>query len=177
MALTPIPEYEGRYAISDDGRVWSYPKATNYKSGRWMKTSVNARGYCNIVLRKDGKKKTYLVHRLIAELFCNKPEGCNEVNHIDGDKTNNHPDNLEWVTSSENSAHSWSNGLQEVTEGQRLAGKISGKKTRRMSFDDAEKIRELYKTGDYTQRHLGQMYNVSRDAVGLIIRNQTYLER
>ena len=69
------------------------------------KTQINPDGYEQISLANNKIKKTFLVHKLVAEHFLPKIEGKNYVNHIDGNKLNNHVDNLEWVTNSENLLH------------------------------------------------------------------------
>lgn len=89
-----VSGYEGLYQVSNLGRVKS--------DRRVLKNYPNNRGYVQIQLRKDGKRKSYLVHRLVAEAFCVKSGGCDVVNHIDNDPTNNTAKNLEWVTQTEN---------------------------------------------------------------------------
>ena len=170
MAMKDIEGYEGLYAVTDDGRVWGH------KRKQFLKSCPNGRGYYVVTLRGKGKA-TKSVHRLVAEAFIERLSGKEQVNHIDGDKANNHASNLEWCSSSENSRHSWDNGLQTVSAASRESSKIIGKSTRRMSFDDAQKVRKLYSEQNYTYKELGAMYSVSKDAIGLIIRNQTYLER
>ena len=61
--------------------------------------------------------RTYKIHRLVAENFIPNPENKKEVNHIDGNKHNNHVSNLEWVTTSENRLHAFRTGLQKPTYG------------------------------------------------------------
>ena len=64
-----------------------------------------------LLVDEDGKPHYKLLHRIIAECFCEKRNTANEVNHIDGIKTNNHYSNLEWVTREENLKHAYENGL------------------------------------------------------------------
>lgn len=95
-----IAGYDGRYQISDCGRVW------NAVTQQVMKPQLKKTGYFNINLMKPNKKiVTERVHRLVALYFCPKPEGCNVVNHIDCNKGNNHASNLEWTTVSGNTKH------------------------------------------------------------------------
>lgn len=95
-----IKGYDGRYQISDCGRVW------NTVTQHYMKLQLKKTGYYSINLMKPNKKVvTERVHRLVALYFCNKKEGCNVVNHIDSNKTNNHASNLEWTTISGNTKH------------------------------------------------------------------------
>jgi uncharacterized HNH endonuclease L245 len=68
-------------------------------------------GYKQCNLYKDGKKKYVRVHRLVAELFVPNPNNLPQVNHIDGNKLNNHYTNLEWVNNSQNTKHAFDNGL------------------------------------------------------------------
>lgn len=87
--------------------------------GHIMKQRTTPRGYKEIGLRraKDGQR-FFLVHRLVAKAFIENTENKPQVNHIDGDPTNNHALNLEWVTQSENQLHAYETGLQEVTDDQ-----------------------------------------------------------
>lgn len=102
-----IPGYEGLYQVSNCGRVKSLPKrrgkGVGYATGESiLRHSVNSRGYCNIVLCKDGKTKTFALHRLVAEGFVDNPLNLPEVDHIDRNQSNNYAGNLRWVTRSEN---------------------------------------------------------------------------
>lgn len=95
-----IEGYAGRYQISNCGRVW------NVATQKIMKPQLKKHGYYNINLMKPNKKiVTERIHRLVALYFCNKPDGCNVVNHLDCNKTNNHYSNLEWTTISGNTKH------------------------------------------------------------------------
>lgn len=95
-----IEGYGGRYQISNCGRVWNVATKTI------MKLQMKKTGYYSVNLMKPNKKMvTERVHRLVALYFCEKPEGCNVVNHIDSNKTNNNADNLEWTTVSGNTKH------------------------------------------------------------------------
>lgn len=102
-----IPGYEGLYQVSNFGQVKSLPKRKGRGFGyatseKILRHSVNSRGYCNIVLCKNGKTETFAIHRLVAENFIDNSLGLPEVDHQDRDKTNNHVGNLRWVTRLEN---------------------------------------------------------------------------
>ena len=109
-----IKDYEGYYQVSNTGKVRSVDRlgrcgkyGTLLYKGRELKAGVGSHGYCNIVLSKKSKTKTRTVHSLVAEYFVDGYKEGYEVNHIDFEKTNNHVDNLEWVTPSYNSTHGW----------------------------------------------------------------------
>lgn len=72
-----------------------------------MKLRVNGGGYYHISFCKNNKCKTFNIYRLIAINFIPNPENKPQVNHIDGNKLNNHVNNLEWCTRSENMQHAW----------------------------------------------------------------------
>jgi len=115
--MRPVKGYEGLYAITEDGRVYSYPKPTNnrYLSGRWLKPSVASRsmstkttggtGYHTVQLFKDKKMKVIAVHRLVADAFIPNPDGLPQINHKNMDKGNNSVSNLEWCDNSYNQKH------------------------------------------------------------------------
>lgn len=93
------------YTIREDGIVTS-------RFGRAIKPQVSKNGYIRVELWENGKGRKHLVHRLLAETFIPNPDGKPQVNHIDGDKTNNALSNLEWATQSENQKHAYRAGLQ-----------------------------------------------------------------
>jgi len=78
-----------------------------------MKQAKNKKGYPIVYLRKNGKSHVLTVHRLVATAFIPNPDNKPQVNHIDGNKTNNYVDNLEWCTNSENMDHAIRMGLFE----------------------------------------------------------------
>lgn len=97
-----IDGYEGLYQVSDDGLVKRFYKT---KKPRILKNRAKSDKYITVSLSKKQKAKTYAVHRLVANAFLEKPDGATEVNHKDGNKHNNHVENLEWVTQRENRYH------------------------------------------------------------------------
>ena len=98
-----INGYEGLYQISNLGNIRSYIRNRN-KNLKYNKTKDN---YQRITLTKEKTKKSYLVHRLVAQAFVPNPLLKKQVNHKDFDVCNNRADNLEWVTARENVIHSY----------------------------------------------------------------------
>lgn len=97
---------EGLYQVSNLGRVQRIAPSRLAKTLPYvMKTAVAKNGYEIIRLHKDGKYINKYVHRLVAECFLDKRDGCEEVNHIDGEKLHNTYDNLEWSNRSLNNMH------------------------------------------------------------------------
>jgi hypothetical protein len=124
--MNDIKGYEGLYAITKDGKVWSYPKYRH--KGKFLIPYLRKDGYLSVGLFKDKKPKRMSVHRLVALAYIENHENKPEINHLDGNKSNNKVDNLEWVTSSENQIHAIKNGLQRFTEKHRLAAIETGRK-------------------------------------------------
>jgi len=95
-----IPGYEGLYQVSDCGQVKSCSHSETSKE-RILKYHLHQKGYYRLNLRKDGKDKKFLVHRLVALAFLDGDNSLT-INHIDECKTNNHVSNLEYLSSAEN---------------------------------------------------------------------------
>lgn len=92
----------------EDGRVYSE------KSNRFLKPDLNS-GYAVVTLFNSGDKLRETVHRIVAKLFCDNSGGFDVVNHIDGNKLNNHYTNLEWCTQRHNNIHAIQTGLRNVS--------------------------------------------------------------
>lgn len=101
----PVKGYEDYYLVSSDGDI------INKTTGHVLQGEVKRMGYRGVVLSYGEEYKHVLVHRVVAEAFCSKPDGANEVNHINGNKLDNRADNLEWVTRAENLRHAYETGL------------------------------------------------------------------
>lgn len=118
-----IEGYEGYYQISNLGQVKSLSRESKNRCGKitlkekLLKSYLNNQKYVNVNLYKYGKRKSFKVHRLVAIHFIPNFENKLEVNHIDGDKSNNCTNNLEWCTAKENTQHAHKNGLVKYSYG------------------------------------------------------------
>lgn len=115
-----VEGYEGLYEVSNLGRVRSLVDnhGSVRKEPKVLKGEKKRDGYLFVILYKDGKRKTFSVHRLVANAFIPNPQNLREVNHKDEDKTNNRVQNLEWCS------HEYNNNYG--TRNQRVAEKRRG---------------------------------------------------
>ena len=106
------------YCINEFGEIYSL------KTKMYIKPSDNYNNYKVITFRKDGIKKQFRLHRLVAETFLPNPNNKSQVNHIDGNKANNHVSNLEWATPLENNIHAYQTGLKKGNKKGNKKGKL-----------------------------------------------------
>ena len=168
-----VKGFECYYSVSNTGRVKSLKRVVSHDEGKGQRvikeriiTNWMSNGYHNVSFSVDGKVSKHKVHRLVAMAFIDNPENKYTVNHIDGNKTNNKVNNLEWATLSENNKHAYNTGLF-TTFGENQPTSI-------LKYDEVKKIRELYKTGDYFHRELAVMFGVGRRHIGDIINNKRW---
>lgn len=102
--MTPIPNYPN-YAATKNGQIYSI------KNQLFLKNTKKQNKYFIVSMHQNGKQKTEYVHRLIALTFIPNKQNKPQINHINGIKTDNRVENLEWATSKENMHHARTNGL------------------------------------------------------------------
>ncbi len=152
----PIKGFEGLYEVSNFGRIKSLISCI------YLKSFNSGDSYRSVGLRKEGVKHTTLVHTLVGKHFISNPNNLPELNHLDFDRANNRADNLEWVTHGDNIRYSYING-------NRIGAKGEDNPKAKHTNESVLKIRELYKTGNYTQNELASMFNDKRNNIAKII--------
>ena len=163
--------YEGAYQVSSFGRIKALPRNIPgaYKNREFIKkTTHDTYGYPIVSLSKNGKSKTFTIHRLVAKAFIPNPNPnrLKEVNHKDENKDNNHTENLEWCTTQYN-----------LTYGHRLdCAKGERNKLHKLTEEQIKEIRQTYIKGNlqYGSSALGKKYGVSHTAIRFIVRNKTW---
>lgn len=155
-----IHGYEGCYQVSDFGRVKNLKRVMSPWSGT---TSA----YLCVRLYRNGIRKKFSIHRLVAEHFLKEWDVDLEVNHKDGNRFNNAAVNLEMCTHRYNMQHAILEGLKNDC----------GEKSSRAKLTNAqaEEIRKSYRQGGISQATLGRLYKVSRQTVSMIIRYKKYI--
>ena len=153
LDMKDIPGYEGRYAVTRDGRVWSHKKETPVgKNGgvrldgdRWLTLTVGNRGkgYHRIALvNAEGKRKMWLVHRLVAITYIPNPDSLPFINHINGVTTDNRVENLEWCDAKGNVVHAYKNGWIKMPNQSGAANSQA-----KLTVDDVRAVRNMAADG------------------------------
>lgn len=162
--------YEGLYQVSNLGRVkrlaFSYSRF--HIKEKIRKRNITRCGYNRIVLMNNHDKSMRYVHRLVAEAFIPNPDNKRVVNHIDGDKLNNHVSNLEWATDSENAKHAVKNGLfHPFLPGEQSYGS-------KLTSEEVRRIRELYIPRKFSSLKIAKMMGVNKSTILRVLRGETW---
>lgn len=162
--------FEGFYKVSNLGRVKSCKRMVNSSNqfgdyllninDKILSCAKNNKGYLNVVLQNKPNKKTIAVHRLVAIVFIDNPENKEQINHKKGIKTDNRASELEWCTHSENQLHSY-----------RVLEKKCSYGNRKLSDKEVIEIRNMYSTGNYSYKKIGDKYGVYKTTIHKIINN------
>ena len=118
--------YEGLYQVSNYGRIKSFNYRNTGKE-KMLSLKPNKNGYIRIGLTKDGKRKMFQVHQLVAQTFLENPNNYSQINHKDENKINNNAENLEWCTPKYNSNYGTRNERASKTLSTNIKGKHKGK--------------------------------------------------
>jgi hypothetical protein len=160
-------EYNPYMLISSKGRIKRLPHGK--EKGRIQEDFFKDRdGYCRVnVLNKDGKYTNLPIHRLVALAFIENPDNKPHVNHIDGDRTNNTVENLEWVTPRENVLHSFKFGNRKICKEVPRTTILTDYQVSQIEF-----LRQYY-----SLNQLSKLFNISYTTLKNIVHKRKQCER
>ena len=158
------------YEVSNTGKVRSIERMVSF--GKNMRTSPskilrandNGHGYKYVDMTNGSLKVREYIHRLVAKTFIANDDYGLEVNHIDGDKSNNNASNLEWVSADQNKEHAYLNSL------------MNGKATD-ISYTQANMIIDLVKTGNYTNGDICEAFKISNSALTKLKKSDSEIKK
>jgi hypothetical protein len=169
----PVEGYESQYQVSSTGRVRALDRFVPNRwgtlrpiKGRILKQGKTRQGYHYVLFSKDGKSKKFFIHRLVAAAFIENPDYLPQVNHLDGKKSNNRADNLEWTTCQQNCHHAVKNKLYETARGINQGHAV-------LTDDIVRDIRKQAASGIW-HKVLAAQYGVGRKAITKIVNNQRW---
>lgn len=159
-----ISGYYQLYEISNTGKV--------RRKERVLKSKTLSSGYEKVNLWKNGKQKSFRIHRLVAIHFIKNPKNLYTVNHKDGDRFNNTQSNLEWCTLQENLAHAKRTGLHKNSH---FALEKCRKSKRKLTNDQVLQIKKM-KTYGLRVCEISKKLDIQYDRVAGVYNNKSYLD-
>ena len=148
-----------KYVVNTEGSV------INTETGKIIKPETTHAGYQRLLIYYNGKRKLMYVHRLVAMAFLPNPDHLPEVNHKNGNKSDNSVDNLEWCDSSYNNQHSYDTGLKPFGEGKPNAS---------ITNEDAIRIAKCFEENKLTMTEISRLIGTSWRVVKHIRNGETW---
>lgn len=158
-----IPNYENRYAINEHGDIFSYVKGK--KAFKKLARHINRDGYPDVGLFLNGEKRTFRVHRLVADVYLGVSDEV--VNHKDGNKINNHYSNLERSTHSKNTKHAYDTGLIKIRKGEECS-------VAQLTNNDVLRIRLFHKSRIMTRQMIAEYFDTTMANIKSIVGRKTW---
>ena len=158
-------DFGERYKVSYFGNVDSLNSRGRGKRKRMIPSINTTKGYLQAHLTINGTKKKYYVHRLVAICFIPNPNNYKQVNHIDGNKLNNHVSNLEWCTCKQNIRKAWELGLNAKGEKHGRAKLTEAIVIEMFRFRNIEK---------WTQQRIADHFGICASTVSRILRRKSW---
>lgn len=148
------PDFEGEYAVTDDGRVYSYHGSDPH----CLSPHVTKQGYEHVSLHSNGERHQRQVHVLVLETFEGYAPDGHECRHKNSDPADNRIENLMWGTRSENALDKYRHESGQTNRGEKHP-------SAKLTDEEAREIVRKYETGEYTQSELAEEYGVSQPFV------------
>lgn len=169
-----IKGYEGFYQISNLGRVKRLGNLPPYKE-HFLKLICNRQGYFYVCLCVENKRQAKTVHRLVAQAFIPNSKNKPCVNHIDGKKSNNKAENLEWCTHCENTKHAYKTGLIKLnTKSFIESNRQKSRNRRKCTENQVKEIKKIHFETGWGSCRIAKLVNLNRAIIENIIRNKNY---
>ena len=148
--IKDVNGYEGLYAVTSLGRIWSY------RRNRWIKPWSDLNGYSRVSLCNKGHEANPTLHRLVAITYIQNPEDKPQVNHLNGDKADCRVENLDWVTARENLQHATDMGLNSI---------------HKLSYEKKITICKMRYHFKCKQKFLAELFGVTASSISQTIKN------
>lgn len=164
MDWKPVHSLNDKYEVNADGEI------RNAKTGRILHQYINQFGYRVLTVRPEpNKQKNIRMHRVVAEAFQGECPAGMVVNHKDGNKQNNLPSNLEYVTSGNNNTHALKSGLRKpgIMKGKAAHGENHYKA--KINYEQADVVRKLRAETGWGARKIAEATGISRGIVSGIL--------